>query len=172
MAGFHVSPFFLSHPPLFTAFLAPHILAGLTGVVSGLIAMLSRKQKGRHSKAGTVYFWALGVAAFTASILAFLQWKEDGYLFFLGALSFALALLGRYSLHWRGWGPFRSHITGMGSSYIVMLIAFYMDNGKRLPIWKDLPDASYWLLPLGVGTPIIIWVLVRHPLVTGKKEKK
>jgi hypothetical protein len=27
----------------------------------------------------------------------------------------------------------------MGLSYILMLIAFYVDNGKQLPLWKDQP---------------------------------
>ena len=152
------------------AFLIPHVAAGLTCVVSGLIAMLSRKQRGRHSKAGTVYFWGLGMVALTASALAFMQWREDGYLFFLGALAFGLAVFGRYSRHWKGWGPFRSHIAGMGFSYMVMLIAFYMDNGKRLPLWRDLPATAYWLVPLAVGTPILLWALWRHPLVTRKMD--
>jgi len=30
-------------------------------------------------------------------------------------------------------------MTGMSLSYVLMLIAFYVDNGKQLPIWKDLP---------------------------------
>jgi hypothetical protein len=33
----------------------------------------------------------------------------------------------------------------MGGSYIGMLIAFYVDNGKQLPLWDRLPTAAYWL---------------------------
>jgi len=33
----------------------------------------------------------------------------------------------------------------------LMLIAFYMDNGKQLPVWKHLPSVTYWLLPTAVG---------------------
>ena len=32
----------------------------------------------------------------------------------------------------------------MGLSYILLLTAFYVDNGKSLPLWKDL-------LPLPTG---------------------
>jgi hypothetical protein len=32
--------------------------AGLTCVVTGVVAMLSRKQRGRHPLAGTIYYWA------------------------------------------------------------------------------------------------------------------
>lgn len=41
-----------------------------------------------------------------------------------------------------------------------------MDNGKQLPVWKDLPAFTYWLLPFAVGAPIIMWALFRHPVVT------
>ena len=30
------------------------------------------------------------------------------------------------------------HITGMGTSYVLLLTAFYVDNGKNLPLWRDL----------------------------------
>ena len=43
-----------------------------------------------------------------------------------------------------------------------MLIAFYVDNGKSLPLWRDLPRFTYWLLPALFGTPLIVWALVRY----------
>jgi hypothetical protein len=52
----------------------------------------------------------------------------------------------------------------MGSSYILLLTAFYVDNGKNLPIWKALPQLAFWLLPSAVGLPIITYALMRHPL--------
>jgi hypothetical protein len=45
-----------------------------------------------------------------------------------------------------------------------MLVAFYVDNGKQLPLWREFPRFTYWLLPLAVGLPIIIAAVVRHPL--------
>jgi hypothetical protein len=58
----------------------------------------------------------------------------------------------------------------MGLSYILLLFAFYVDNGKQLPVWKDLPAFTYWLLPFAGGTPFIGWALLRHPLVTRDSE--
>jgi hypothetical protein len=52
-----------------------------------------------------------------------------------------------------------------GPSYILLLTAFYVDNGKSLPLWKDFPPIAYWLLPAAVGLPLIIQALFRHPLV-------
>ena len=48
----------------------------------------------------------------------------------------------------------------MGLSYILMLVAFYVDNGKQLPLWKDLPHFTYWLIPMAVGIPLIIRALL------------
>jgi hypothetical protein len=59
------------------------------------------------------------------------------------------------------------HLTGMGSSYIFMLTAFYVDNGKNLPLWRELPQIAFWLLPSAVGVPLILYALIRHPLVLG-----
>jgi hypothetical protein len=154
-----------STDPVFLAVVGLHILLGLTCVIVGALAMLSTKRRGRHSSFGTAYYWLLLVLFGSATVLSIMRWAEDYHLFVLGTLSFASAWLGRTALR-RGWpGRFRLHLTGMGLSYILLLVAFYVDNGKQLPIWKDLPAYTYWLLPFAVGTPIIIWTLFRHPVV-------
>ena len=50
-----------SDAPLFLAVIALHVAAGLTAVVAGATAMLSRKRPGRHPLMGTLYFSALAV---------------------------------------------------------------------------------------------------------------
>jgi hypothetical protein len=57
------------------------------------------------------------------------------------------------------------HFAGMGLSYTLMLSAFYVDNGKHLPLWGELPQWSFWVLPVAVGATIIINVMLRHPLM-------
>ena len=84
-----------SDAPLFLAFVAVHVAAGLTAVIAGAIAMLSRKRPGRHPQMGTVYYWALAVVFVTMSALAFSRWSEDYHLFILGFLSFIAATAGR-----------------------------------------------------------------------------
>ena len=49
----------------------------------------------------------------------------------------------------------------MGVSYILLLTAFYVDNGKSLPLWKELPSIAYWILPGAIGGPIIGRALLR-----------
>jgi hypothetical protein len=142
-----------------------HVLLGLACVVTGAIAMLSRKRAGRHPRNGTIYFWCLVGVFLTAAGLAAVRWAEDYHLFILGALSFAAASLGRQARRsrWRHW--VRLHITGMGSSYVLLLIAFYVDNGKSLPLWNELPVVAYWLLPAAIGIALIVRALLWHPLL-------
>ena len=151
--------------PVFLAVVGVHILLGLTCVVTGAIAMLSEKRAGRHPRNGTIYFWCLAGVFLTATGLAAVRWAEDYHLFVLGVASLVAAWFGRQAKRrrWCHWA--RLHITGMGSSYVLLLIAFYVDNGKSLPFWRDLPPIAYWLLPAAVGISLIIRALVWHPLV-------
>ena len=89
----------------------------------------------------------------SATLLSIMRWSENYHLFVLGAVAFGCAWFGRSALRrrWREW--VRLHISGMSLSYVVMLIAFYVDNGKQLPIWKDLPHFTYWLVPPVVAAP-------------------
>ncbi len=155
-----------SASPVFLGGVAVHVAFGLICVVAGLAAMLSAKRRGNHSNFGTVYYWCLLAVALTAAGLAFVRWTEDAHLFVLGVLSFGSAHFGRTALRkrWPNWPYF--HISGMGASYILLLTAFYVDNGKSLPLWRELPHAAFWVLPSAIGIPIIAYVLRRHPLVT------
>jgi hypothetical protein len=115
--------------PAFLTVVGVHVLLGLACVVTGAIAMLSEKRAGRHPRNGTIYFWCSGGVFLTAASLAAVRWTEDYHLFVLGTLSFAAACLGREARRrrWRHW--IRLHITGMGASYLLLLIAFY--GGQR-----------------------------------------
>ena len=154
-----------SDAPLFLAFIAVHVVAGLTAVIAGATALLSRKQPGRHPQAGTVYYWVLAVVFVTMSALALSRWSEDYHLFILGLLSLVAATIGRTARRklWPSWP--RIHMTGMAASYILMITAFYVDNGPNLPLWRKLPPLAFWILPTLIGAPILINALLRHPLV-------
>jgi hypothetical protein len=126
--------------------------------------MLAPKKTGRHSRAGAIYYRVLWIVFATATAMAILRWKEDRYLFFLGLGSISTAFLGRLTLKRKiKWWPV-THIIGMGFSYIVLLIAFYLDNGRFLPVWKNLPPFLYWFLPIAIGLPIILRTLLHHRL--------
>ena len=95
-----------------------------------------------------------------------MRWSEDYHLFILGLLSFSAAWVGRAARLRRWPRLLKLHITGLGTSYVLLLTAFYVDNGPNLPGWNVLPPIAFWLLPAAIGTPLILRALFRHPLVT------
>jgi hypothetical protein len=111
-----------------------------------------------------IYFWCLAGVFVTAAALAAVRWAEDYDLFILGALAFAAAYVGRMARRqrWNNW--IWLHIPGMGMSYVLLLTAFYVDNGKTLPLWRTLPSLTYWLAPAAIGIPLIVRALLWHPL--------
>ena len=156
--------------PVFLSFVALHISVALIAVLAGVVAMLSPKRPGRHPRYGKIYFWSLAGVFSSASILSFMRWAENYPLFIIGASAFAMALVARSAVraHWRAWP--RIHLIGMGSSYVLLLIAFYVDNGKNLPLWRDLPRVSYWAIPAAIGVPLILRTLLRHPLTRSSRS--
>jgi uncharacterized membrane protein len=147
-----------STDPAFLSVVVIHIGFGVGAVVAGFLAMMSRKGLGRHASWGKVYFWCLAGLSVTMTALSAIRWAEDYPLFILGAMALASAYSGRrLRLH-----P-RLHLTAMSASYILMLTAFYVDNGKALPLWKELPQFAFWIIPTAVGVPLVIWAWFRHP---------
>lgn len=152
-----------STDPAFLAIVTVHVALGILAVTTGAIAIFSTKAPGRHPRYGTLYYWTLTMVVVTASALSFMRWEANYHLFILGVFALAAAFVGRESgrKRWSRWTTI--HILGMSSSYILLLTAFYVDNGKQLPLWRDLPHWMYWTLPALVGVPIVVWALLFHP---------
>jgi hypothetical protein len=158
-----------SSSKVFLTIVALHVAAGLVCVLAGAVAMLSPKRASRHPRAGTFYYWSLVVVSLSMVALSIMRWPADTHLLALGILSFGAGAIGRTARRgrWRGW--LRIHIAGMGLSYIVLLTAFYVDNGPSLPLWRSMPVLAYWLGPSIVGLPILVRAL-RHPLMVRRKS--
>ena len=159
-----------SSDPIFLAVVGVHVLLGLVCTITGVIAMLSIKRVGPHPSFGSIYFWCLGGVFVTAAGLSAVRWLQDYDLLILGASAFAAAYLGRTARRkrWNSWVWW--HISGMGMSYILLLTAFYVDNGRNLPLWRNLPSIAYWLLPAAVGIPLIVRALFWHPLARAQQR--
>lgn len=167
MAGEHTIIVGIDIPsasPVFLAGVATHVVLALICALAGAGAIFSRKAAGRHPRLGSVYYFGLVAVVVTAAGLAAVRWAEDFPLFILAAFSVAMATMGREARRrqWPGW--VRLHIVGMGGSYILLLTAFYVDNGKSLPLWKALPPIAHWIVPGAVGVPLVVLALLRHPL--------
>jgi uncharacterized membrane protein len=161
-----------STDPVFLAvIIGLHIPLGIACVSTGAVAMLLRKGRGRHSKFGAIYFCCLLALFASATFLSMMRWSENRHLLILGACAFGCAWFGRSALRYRWTQWVRLHMTGMSLSYVLMLIAFYVDNGKQLPVWRDLPGVTYWLIPLAVAAPLLIRSLLYHPLLRAGGEE-
>ena len=149
-----------STAPAFLAFLALHVLAGLTAVLTSAIAALARKGSPRHIRAGRWFYRAITVVFATATALAAMRWRQDYDLFLIGAVAFTAATIG-YEHRRRHRRGDTGHIAGMGIGYTAMLTAFYVDNGPHLPMWDRLPVLAFWLLPAAIATPLIARAVLR-----------
>ena len=149
-----------STAPAFLAFLALHVIAGLTALITGATAALARKGSPRHIRAGRWYYRAITVVFATATALSVMRWRQDYYLFLIGTVAFTAATIG-YQQRRRHRPGDTGHIAGMGIAYTAMLTAFYVDNGPHLPLWDRLPAFTFWLLPSLIGAPIITRAVIR-----------
>ena len=144
-----------STTPVFLAFLAVHVLAGLIAVAAGAIAAMTRKGSHRHIRAGRWFYRTITVVFATATALSIMRWRQDYHLLIIGAVALVAATIG-YLHRRRHRAGDTGHIVGMGTAYVAMLTAFYVDNGPHLPLWDRLPPLSFWFLPAAIGAPIII----------------
>jgi uncharacterized membrane protein len=153
-----------SNDPAFLTFVVVHILVALTAVVSGLVAMLSEKQKSGHPRAGKIYYASIAISFLLIIVLSIMRWPHNTHLLVIGILTFACAYSGRQfakrkTKHWS-----RPHTICMGMSYVLLLTGFYVDNGRNLPLWNLFPQWFFYFFPSVIGVPIIIRVLRTHPL--------
>jgi hypothetical protein len=139
-----------------------HILVGTTAVGCGIRAMRTRKGSRWHRRWGTGYLATVPVLCTTGTLLVLGHWPQDAHLLALAVLTAAPAGLGYTAARrrWAGWTG--AHISGMGGAFIVMLSAFYVDNGPTLPGWGWVPTLAWWLAPSLVGLPVVARALRRH----------
>jgi hypothetical protein len=154
---------------VFAGALACHVTAGLTCVVTGALATTAAKRPGRHTIAGSVYFWSLAVVFASATIMAAPRFAQDWHLLLIAVVAFTAGSLGYLARRrrWRGW--LRVHLLGMSGSYIALFTGFYVDNGPNLPLWNRLPTIAFWLLPSLVGVPLVARAMARRHLTVVRR---
>lgn len=143
---------------MFNLFLITHIIAGLICLISGVVAMSSRKIKGRHTTSGEIYHWSYVIVFLTTVIMSIIHWVESAYLFYIGIFSYLLALIGYLSakIRWNNW--LGSHIGAIPGSYIGIVTATIVVNVPKMPLLNELPILLFWFLPTMIGTPLIFKV--------------
>jgi hypothetical protein len=156
--------------PVFLVAVGVHIIAGITCVVSGIAAMVSRKGGRIHITFGRVYVGGIAVVFATMAVMAVIRWPLDNHLAVMGIV--ALVATGFGLLNRRRHGSDTWHILAMGVSYVALLTAFYVDNGPALPVWSLLPPWVFWVLPTIVGAPLIARAIGRRLSKRGPAEPR
>jgi len=142
-----------------------HVVAGLTTVITGVVAFRVPKRRGRHPSWGARYLWAYTVVFLTATILSFERWSIDAYLFFIAVVGYGFAVGGyaarrfrraRWVMRLLGKNWVIAHIIGMIGSYVVLLTGFYVDNAHLIPLLNQLPQLTFWVLPTVIGIPFMV----------------
>lgn len=142
--------------------LALHIALGAGGIILGPVVMQASKRPGTHTQFGAIYHWLFLGVFITTVILCLMNWQKFWWLLFVGAGSYAFALLGYLSakLRWKNW--LRYHISGQCGSYIAMATAVLVVN-LGLGVWWA------WVLPTIIGSPMIAWV--QREVAIGRRPK-
>jgi uncharacterized membrane protein HdeD (DUF308 family) len=153
-----------SDNPLFLTIVGIHIVLGIVCVVSGAVAMLTKKGSRNHTTSGKIYYWGLVLVFISVIPLSIMRWPHNNHLFVLGAFSMLSAFVGRRVARTKKDRWPRGHTILMGLSYVLLLTAFYVDNGRNLPFWNLFPQLFFWVFPAAIGLPIIVYALRKHPL--------
>src|SRR5256886_15215145 len=74
--------------------LVVHVWAGLATVITGIVAGILAKRRGRHPRWGARYLWAYNLVVLTATLLSGERWLGGAYLFFMGLVGYGFALGG------------------------------------------------------------------------------
>jgi uncharacterized membrane protein len=138
-----------------------HVPAGIVAVAGGAAALWPRKGGRLHRRGGRIYLAAVACASGVG--LALVRPPHFPHLLVLAAIAAGLAAAG-YAARRRA--P-AFHLLAMGASYTAMLTAFYVDNGPKLPVWRLLPPAAFWLLPAAVAAPLL-WRAARRQAAEGR----
>jgi hypothetical protein len=164
-------------PLFFFLPLVVHALAGLTTGVTGAITFSRPKRPGPHHRWGERYLWAYTLVFLTATILSVQRWSTDAYLLLLATLGYGFALGGYAARRFRQKPRVRRavgkqwvvvHIVGMIGSYIVLWTAFYVDNAHLIPLLKQLPTLTFWVLPTVIALPFLAVSLSRFAPQTAR----
>lgn len=135
-----------------------HVISGFLALLCGAIAIITKKGKGVHVKAGRIYFWSMILVALTAIYLSLAE--TIPFLFLIAIFSFYLTWTGYRSIHWKKsplpgtvywFDAIMSHITALfGVVMMVLAILAWMN----IHIHQSISSLSEVLLVFGIGTVI------------------
>ncbi|MEV6768089.1 hypothetical protein AB0N05_05590 [Nocardia sp. NPDC051030] len=135
-----------------------HIVVGTAGLLLGPVVGWADTR--RHTWARTLGYWYLGITAavcITATWMVLVRRTDLWWLIPVSALTFALAVLGRYAL-FRPEAWTHAYVHGLGGSYIALItatvvVSFALDG----PLY-GASELIAWLGPTAIGAPLLeLW---------------
>lgn len=147
---------------IFNILLTIHILFGTICLITGIIAMVAQKKKGKHTEWGEIYHASYVVITVTAIILSIINWDKIAYLFYVAIFSYSFAIYGYLARkkRWKNW--LHHHIRGMLGSYIGAVTALLVNVGIHIPLINLLPPIWFWFLPTLIGIPLVASVSKKY----------
>lgn len=111
-----------------------HIFAGFLALATGSVAIATKKGKGKHVKAGRIYFWGMVLVAISALYLSVI--RPNPFLLFISLFSFFLTWSGYKAIHWKN-----KPLTGITAIFNNILIPLFLVIGLAMVV---LP-LVFWL---------------------------
>lgn len=130
-----------------TVLLILHIASGMTALVTGGLASLTRKGGNRHRRSGKVYFWAMTGVFITATAIGIL--KSLAFLFMVGFFSYYFVVRGYRVLYLKGLGRSQK---ARGLDWFISAVALLFGIGLiGFAIYLYTKSNSFWPVPLVFG---------------------
>jgi uncharacterized membrane protein len=112
---------------ILSAALILHVTGGVVSLITGLIAILTRKGSKPHRLAGKIYFWGMTAVFIGALVLAIL--KENNFLLMVGFFSYYMTVRGYRILSLKKLGEQKPaaldwFITSVSGLFILALVAW------------------------------------------------
>lgn len=82
---------------IFKIFLYLHIAAGSSALLTGLIALIAKKKKGPHTKAGTAFYFSMLMVSASAFVMSMMH--QNFFLFVVAVFSLYLTFTGYRSIN-------------------------------------------------------------------------
>ncbi len=131
---------------IYKTLLILHVIAGFTGLASGLAAMIVKKSRGIHTQAGKVYYLGMYASGITALIMTII--KFNPFLLAIGIFTLYLVYSGKQAIaYWRVKEPWSLRFNELAPSLTGILVALFMIG---YPFFQMIMEGRFFVPVLGI----------------------
>lgn len=130
----------------YSVLLIIHIVSGSAALIGGLAAIVARKSKGLHSRAGTVYYISMYVVGATAITMTLIRFNP--FLLAIGLFAVYLTYTGRKAITmFRATEPWKPQFSQLLPSYLALAVSVFMIGW---PMVRMFMEGHFFVPILGV----------------------